>query len=302
MLNHLQINFDPSSLMLLNFVLAFMMFGVSLSLKPSDFGHILKKPIAPSIGLFAQFLILPAVTCAITVLFNIDPGFALGMILVASCPGGSFSNIMTYIAKGNLAVSVSMTAVSSVAALILTPINFAFWASINPNTAPLLQSITVSTGQLIQLIAIVLVAPLFLGMIIGHKWQNLSSIIEPWLRKLSLIIFLAFVLISFGNNSDLFVKYFHLFATLVIAHNAIALLIGFGLATLGRVSRADRRAITLETGIQNSGLGLILLFNFFPDQGSMMIITAFWGIWHLVSGSLLAFYWSRRKLGLAPQV
>ncbi|ELU08184.1 hypothetical protein CAPTEDRAFT_207533, partial [Capitella teleta] len=122
-----QIHFDPQSLLLLNGILALMMFGVSLTLKPDDFKQILRSPIAPSIGLLAQFMVLPAATALVTWGFDIDPELALGMILVASCPGGSFSNIMTHIGRGNVAVSVSMTAVSSLAAIVMTPFNFVLY-------------------------------------------------------------------------------------------------------------------------------------------------------------------------------
>ncbi|HBT06621.1 MAG TPA: bile acid:sodium symporter, partial [Alcanivorax sp.] len=121
------IDFSTGSLVILNVILALMMFGVSLSLRGEDFRRVLRMPEAPAAGLLAQFVLLPALTCVITWFLDVEPELALGMILVASCPGGTFSNIMTWLARANVAVSVSMTAVSSLAATVLTPLNFALY-------------------------------------------------------------------------------------------------------------------------------------------------------------------------------
>ncbi len=294
MLDDVRILFDPGSQLALNLILALMMFGVSLGLKPADFRRVVEIPRAPLVGLISQFAILPAVTCLITLLIPMDPGIALGMILVASCPGGSFSNVMTWLSRGNVAVSVSMTATSSLAALVMTPLNFTFWGSVNPATRELLASIAVDGSQILVLIIGVLGIPLLLGMLAGYALPRLARRAEPWLKRLSLLIFLVFVGIAFGQNGELFLQYFTLFAGFVILHNALALSLGWGAGQLMNLPRADRRAVMLEVGIQNSGLGLIILFNFFPEQGGMMIITAFWGVWHLVSGLSLAGFWRHR--------
>lgn len=302
MLDDVRILFDPGSQLALNIILAVMMFGVSLGLKPDDFKRVFQVPRAPLAGLVSQFMILPALTCLFTVMVAMDPGIALGMILVASCPGGSFSNIMTWLSRGNVAVSVSMTATSSLAALVMTPLNFTFWGSVNPNTRQLLDTIAVDGSQILMLIVWVLGVPLVLGMMAGHWLPSICRRIEPWLKRLSLLIFLAFVGIALGNNGELFLRYFTLFAGFVIVHNLMALSIGWGAGRLLRLDSPDRRAVMLEVGIQNSGLGLIILFNFFPNQGGMMIITAFWGVWHLVSGLTLAGFWrqwDQRRLAMA---
>ena len=123
----MEVQFSSGNLLILNVILACMMFGVSLSLTTEDFRRVLKRPDAPFVGLLAQFVLLPAATCLSTWFFQVEPELALGMILVASCPGGSFSNIMTWLARANVAVSVSMTAISSLAAMVMTPFNFALY-------------------------------------------------------------------------------------------------------------------------------------------------------------------------------
>jgi bile acid:Na+ symporter, BASS family len=290
------VQFDPASLVLLNVIMAFMMFGVSLNLKPDDFRRVLAVPRAPVAGLIAQFLLLPAATCLFTAVFRIDPQLALGMILVASCPGGSFSNIMTWLGKGSVAVSVSMTAVSSLAATVMTPLNFAVYGWLNPHTRAYLQDIALPPENLLMLVVLVLALPLLLGMMTGGRFPKLAERSENPLRVISLLVFLAFVAIAFLNNVDLFLAEFHSFFWLVVGHNLLALALGFGMARLMRLSGPDQRAVTMEVGIQNSGLGLVILFTFFPDAGGMMLITAFWGVWHLVSGLTLSQIWARRPL------
>lgn len=292
----LTIHFNPASLVTLNAILALMMFGVSLNLRPADFRRVLSIPRAPVAGLFAQFVLLPLATCLFTWALNIDPQLALGMILVASCPGGSFSNIMTWLSRGSVAVSVSMTAISSLAATVMTPLNFAFYGWLNPHTRGYLQEIALQPENVLMLVLLVLALPLILGMLVGGRFPSLAERSEKPLRFTSLLIFLAFVAIAFFNNVDLFLAKFHTFFWLVVGHNLLALTLGYAMARLMRLSVPDQRAVTLEVGIQNSGLGLVILFTFFPDAGGMMLITAFWGVWHLVSGLTLSQIWARRPI------
>lgn len=285
--------FEPRSLILLNLILALMMFGVSLSLRLEDFKRVVLSPIAPIAGLFAQFFLLPLATCLFTWALNIDPELALGMILVASCPGGSFSNIMTWLARGNVTVSVSMTAVSSLAAAILTPVNFAFYGWLNPYTREYLTKITIEPSSILILVLLVLALPLVLGMVTGRRLPDLVVRIQKPLRIFSLLVLMAFVAIAFSSNFALFLERFHSFFWLVVGHNLLALSLGYGMGLMLKLPVADRRAVTLEVGIQNSGLGLVILFTFFPEAGGMMLITAFWGVWHLVSGLTLSQIWAR---------
>ncbi|WP_420230560.1 bile acid:sodium symporter family protein [Psychrobacter sp. ER1] len=203
--------FEPRSLILLNLILALMMFGVSLSLRLEDFERVVLSPIAPIAGLFAQFFLLPLATCLFTWALNIDPELALGMILVASCPGGSFSNIMTWLARGNVAVSVSMTAVSSLAAAILTPVNFAFYGWLNPYTREYLTKITIEPSSILILVLLVLALPLVLGMVTGRSLPDLVVRIQKPLRIFSLLVLMAFVAIAFSSNFALFLERFHSF-------------------------------------------------------------------------------------------
>lgn len=293
MLDPAEIRFDENSLLILNIIIAVMMFGVSLTLRLTDFKRVLLQPRAPIAGLIAQFILLPALTTLATWVFHIRADLALGMILVSSCPGGTFSNLVTWMARGNVAVSVSMTAVSSLAATMLTPLNFAFYAQLTPHTRALFHAIEISALDILLLVVMVLGVPIVLGMYVGQRFPTLALRSEKPLRLLTLLTLLLFVGLAFQNNFDVFVRYFSVFFWLVVLHNAGALLIGRLFSKVLSLPQSDTRAVTLEVGIQNSGLGLVILFNFMPEQGGMLLITAFWGVWHLVSGILLSQIWAR---------
>lgn len=287
------INFDMGSLLVLNALLACMMFAVALTLRTDDFRRILLSPRAPVVGLLAQFILLPALTCLAVVLLAVEPQLALGMILVASCPGGNFSNILTWLARGNAALSVSMTAVSSLAATLLTPLNFALYGWLNPYTRGYLTDIAMDPWAVLALVVVVLGAPLVLGMFTGTRYPLLARRSEKPLRVVTLALFMVFIAVAFANNVHLFLERFHAFFWLVIGHNLFALALGYWAAILMGLPQADRRAVTLEVGMQNAGLGLVIIFTFFPEAGGMMLIVAFWGVWHLFSGVLLSQLWAR---------
>jgi BASS family bile acid:Na+ symporter len=296
MLNDVRIAFDTGSVIFLDTILALVLFGVSLSLKPEDFTRILKSPRAPLTGLLVQFFVLPASNCLFCWLFKVDPWIALGMQLVASCPSGSFSNVLTFMARGNVALSVSVTAASSLIATVATPLNFAFYSWLNPYTRTHLESIQIDSLHVLLLVAFVLGLPLLLGMMVGRRWPGLAQRIDKPLRIGSLTIFAVFIVGAFANNLGIFLANFHHFLWLVLAQNAMALGLGYLVASRLKLPEADRRAITIEVAIQNASLALVILFTFFPQAGAMTIVAAFWGVWHMVSGTLLAQWWSRRPV------
>ena len=291
---NVNLEFSPVAMIALNAIIALMMFGVSLELRADDFRRILRAPKAPAIGMLVQFLLLPAATCGLTVLLPIDPHLALGMILVATCPSGTFSNIMTWLARGNVAVSAIVTAVSSLTAGIFTPLNFALYAGLNPETRALLTTISVDPAELLAMVVLVLILPMVAGMALGKRRPHLARKLEKPLRHFSLLVLLAFVVGALVKNVEQFIEHFHLFFWLVVTLNTMALGLGYLCARLWRLSAADVRAVTLETGIHNSALGMALIFTFFPQASGMLLIAAFWGCWQLLAGLLLALYWSRR--------
>ncbi len=295
-IDSVKLHFNDDSLLALNVCLAIIMYGVALDLKISDFKRIASIPKPALLGIFSQFVALPAITFILVYLIEPIPSIALGMILVAACPGGNISNFMTHLAKGNAALSVTLTAFSTLLAFILTPFNLAFWASFYLPTKLLLTEISLDPFALLKTIALILGIPLILGMLSNAHFPHFAERMQKILKPLSMLIFLLFVVIAFANNFDIFLNYFQYVVWLVLIHNAIALFTGYSVASIFSLSTEDRKTLTIETGIQNSGLGLIIIFSFFEGLGGMAIIAAWWGIWHIISGMLIGYLWSRTKV------
>ncbi len=291
----IQINFSPDQLFLLNICLAFIMFGVALDIKLSDFKYLVNHPKAIIVGLSSQLILLPLLTYAIIVLFEPATSIALGMILIGVCPGGNVSNFAVHLARANVALSVSLTSFVTLGAIILTPISFSFWSAYIPGTDQLEQSIYVSPENMANTIIYLIALPLFAGMWASHKYSDFVAKIKRPIRILSILIFLAFVLFAVAGNFQNIVDHLGKVFFLVLLHNSLALLMGYYFARLNRLNIKDAQAISIETGIQNSGLALILIFNFFGGLGGMALIAAWWGIWHLISGFALASWWSHQK-------
>ena len=293
-IDEITLNFSAQNIFFLNLSLAFIMFGVALNLTPKDFKLVLKSPKAVIAGFFSQFFLLPLLTYLIILVIQPYPSMALGMMMVAACPGGNISNFMSKVSQGNVALSVSLTAVSSVTAIFFTPINLAFWASLYDPTAQLLKSINMDYLGTFRTIIIILGIPIALGMIFRHKFSSLAIRIQPFMHHASLVIFAAIVIMAFSANFDLFLSKIYLVLAIVFVHNAVALISGYQVGNMLRLSEPDKRTLAIETGIQNSGLGLILIFAFFEGLGGMALVAAWWGIWHILSGLTLSFYWNKK--------
>ncbi|MCB0269319.1 MAG: bile acid:sodium symporter family protein, partial [Calditrichaeota bacterium] len=252
-------------------------------------------PRSMLVGMTGQFLLLPAVTYLLVRLMAPHPSIALGMMLVAACPGGNISNFITHFAKGNTALSVAMSATSTMAAVVMTPINFAFWASQYEPTAAILKEVALSPLDLMGTVFLLLGLPMTVGLLISHHFPQWAERAKKPLRYFSMAFFGIFITGALLANLDNFMNYIGLVVLAVFLHNALAISIGYTGARLLKLPEADRRAVAIETGIQNSGLGLLLIFDFFSGLGGMALIAAWWGIWHIISGMTLAIFWSRRK-------
>ncbi len=300
-LDSIRLNFSPSGLTIMNITLAIIMFGIALDLKLEQFKKVVYKPKSLIVGIVSQFILLPGITFLLVKLINPTPAIALGMILVAACPGGNISNFMSHMAKANTALSISLTAFATMGALFLTPLNFALWGGLYVKSSPLLREISIDPVQMFQTVFILLGIPLILGIWFSKKFPKITKKIVKPFRIFGLIAFLGFIAAALSSNIEYFIKYIPPIFVIVLIHNIVALTTGFTFASIWRLPRVDRRSITIETGIQNSGLGLILIFNpkIFPPElelGGMAFIAAWWGIWHIISGLTIASIWSRKPL------
>ena len=299
--DQIRLNFNPTGLFVINAAIGLMMFGVALELKLEDFKRVLVSPKAPAIGLGAQFILLPAFTFLLTLVLGVHPSIALGMILVAACPGGNLSNIITYLANGNCAVSISMTAVSTAAAIVMTPLNLALWGSLNPQTAHILQRVSLSPLDVFMTIFVILGIPLTAGLAVSKVFPTLADRIRKPFKIFSLIFFIAIVCGALAANWSIFLKVIGMVVFVVFLHNALALNLGYWSGRVFRLEERDSRAVCIEVGIQNSALGLVLVFNFFDGLGGMAIIVAWWGIWHIIAGLITSFIFTRIRLPAATE-
>ena len=303
-----RLNFGGAS-MPLQIVLAFVMFGVALGIKGQHFKDVAKNPKLVILGFSAQFILLPAVTFLLVLLLSnwVTPTVALGMILVASCPGGNISNFMSSVAKANVALSVTLTAIATLGAIVLTPFNFAFWGGLYLKFAPseataFLRELHIDPIEMFKTVFILLGVPLALGMWFNYQFPKLTAKIFNPLKNISMVIFLALVVVLFSMNYNFFIRFIGYIFIIVLIHNVVAISTGYSVGTIFRVDSASRRTFSIETGIQNSGLGLVLLFNeaIFPAElkiGGMAFIAGWWGIWHILSGLGLSNYWARVPYG-----
>jgi len=294
--DQIQLNFNSTGLLIVNAAIGLMMLGVALELKLDDFKRIIRSPKAPGIGLMAQFILLPAFTFVLIFILKPQPSIALGMILVAACPGGNLSNLMTYLAKGNCAVSVSMTAISTLAAIVMTPLNLSLWGSLNHDTAQILKKVSLSPADVFFTVFIILGIPMAVGMTLSRIFPNLSQKVRKPFKIFTLIFFIAIVFGALAANWKIFLQVIGLIVFAVLIHNALALNLGYWSSKLAGLPERDCRAVSIEVGIQNSALGLVLVFNFFNGLGGMAILVGWWGIWHIIAGLIAAFIFSRKKL------
>ena len=304
-IDSIQVSLNAGGMNTINIILAFVMYGVALGINPRIFIDVFKKPKSVLLGMLCQLVLLPALTCLLAILLTgwISPMMGLGMILVAACPGGNISNFMSSLGKANIELSVTLTAISTALAVILTPFNFWLWGSLYLHSAAVsadIPTLVIPLWDVFKTIFILLGVPLVLGILTSQFLPKVANALKKPLQWLSIVIFVAMVVLSFSSNIDAFlisVKYIFI---VVLIHNLLALSIGFGVGTLAKVPFRDRRTLTIETGIQNSGLGLALmlgtsLFAGFPPHGGMLVITAWWGIWHIISGLTVATVFNRCK-------
>lgn len=315
-LDNIRLNFSAGGMRIINIVLALVMFGVALGINPSEFKTVFVRPKSAIIGLVSQWILLPAMTFLLILIFRnqITPMVAMGMILVASCPGGNISNFMSSLSKANTELSISLTAITTLAATLVTPFNFAFWGGLYTRflsryADAALQPLHIDVWQTLETVFILLGIPLVLGMLFVRFFPKIAEKMKKPFQYFSLLFFIAMVVLSFSNNFDLFLDYIFYIFIIVLIHNALALGIGYAAGSAFKLPVKDRRTLTIEVGIQNSGLGLVLLFNpkIFPPElalGGMLFITAWWGVWHIISGLSVSFafrYADKRRRALIKE-
>ena len=306
-IDSINVTMNAGGMNTINIVLAFVMYGVALGIKPHSFVEVFQKPKSVVVGVCCQLVLLPLFTFLLALLMDsvgwISWSMALGMILVASCPGGNISNFISSLSKANIELSVCLTAISTALAVLMTPFNFWLYGNLFLKFAAVhgeVPHLVIPLWDVFKTIFILLGVPLTLGILTSRYLPKLAEKMKKPFQYASIVFFLAMVVLSFMGNLDAFVKCIKYIFLIVLIHNLLALTIGFNTASIFKLPRRDRRTLTVETGIQNSGLGLVLLlgtqiFASLPPHGGMLVITAWWGVWHIISGLAVAGFFNRSK-------
>jgi BASS family bile acid:Na+ symporter len=277
-------------------MVGFLVFAVALDLTWAQVRRVLRSPAAPGVGLFAQFGVLPAAAFGVGVLLVETPSIALGLVLVACCPAGALSNYLTGVARGDVATSISMTAVSTVVSAVMTPLLFAFWTSMNPATSGLLRAIEIDPRRLIAMLMIMLVVPVSSGMLLRAKRPATAEAIRRWVRRIAMIVFACVVAAILGSNLELLAGHARQALAPVLVTFVLAGSLGWGLAWATRRPAEERRAVVLEVCLQNVALALAMAVAFFPTLAGVAITAALWGVVHLTFGTALAVVWQRIRI------
>lgn len=298
-IDDIRLNFSAGGLLYMNVTLACIMFGVALDIKVEQFRNILLNPKSAFLGISAQFIVLPALAFGLVMLLKPPPSIAMGMILIAACPGGNISNFISSLAKANVALSVSLTAFATLAATLLTPLNFAIYGGLyvkyQTAASALNIPIRIDFFEMAKVVFILLGIPLLSGMLFAWKFpQTTAKILKP-AKIISIFLYGTFIAGALIANMEYIPGYVLPIGVIVIFLNAQTLFTGYLVGTVANVSRADRRTLSIETGIQNSGLALVLVFNptLFNANGGMAFMAAWWGIWQMVTGIGLALILAR---------
>lgn len=289
----LQLHFNPSQMTVLNMAMAFLMFSVALDVKFSDFRKVVDFPQSVGVGLLAQFVVFPLLTLGIIAWFKPPVSVAMGMILVSMCPSGNMTNFLVHFARANVALSVTLNAIIILSATFVTPAGFLFWSRFIPESAALRQSFEIRFVDMALIIIELIVVPLLLGIWLNEQKPEFVARIRIWAQRISLLIFFSILVLALLSNRENIVQYLGFIFVLVLVHNSVALANGFVLGSLFRLPKLDRRTLAFEGGIHNTAMGLLLIFKFFGGLGGMALIAAWWGIWDLVTGMGLAWWWRR---------
>lgn len=269
----------------INPLLGVIMFGMGMTLSPQDFRVVLSRPKDILVGCAAQFSIMPTLAWLLAKTFSLPPELALGVMLVGCCPGGTASNVITYLAKGDLALSVGMTAMSTVLAPLLTPLLVWVMAGTFVNVD--------TVGMLLSIVYVV-IAPIVTGFLIQHYMPKLTSRVSPYLPAFSSLVIALAVVIVVSHNADRLLTAGLLVIVVVMLHNLCGLALGYAVGRLLRLSHKKRTAISIEVGMQNSGLASSLANLHFAMYPMATIPGAVFSVWHNISGALVAKLYSMK--------
>lgn len=303
-IDQLQLELPEAFQLGVKIVVGVFLFGIALDTRLTDFRDVVRRPLVIAAGLLSMFLVMPALTVLLTLALDVRGSVAIGMILVVCCPAGNFSNLLTYRAKGDVALSVSMTTASNVVAIVLTPIAVAFWCGLNPVADDLLRDVSIDAWGMAAEVALLIGLPFAAGLVVAWRRPTVAArarkVVEPAALGLLLLIIVA----GLAGQAARYAEYIAAVAVAVVLQNTLSLLVGYGTGRGLRLPVPGTRAMTFEIGVRNTGLALVLALGFFSDLGGVALIAALWGLWDVIAGLAVASWWRRSAVrgpdGAAP--
>lgn len=268
----------------INYLLGVVMFGMGLALNLRDFKIVFSRPKDVTIGCLAQFTVMPLLAWGLTRLFQLDEALTLGVVLVGCCPGGTASNVITYLAKGDLALSVGMTGVSTLLAPLMTP--FLTWALAG-------KSVDVDVASMFLSILWVVILPIVVGLLVKWLWPKFTEDVTDYLPAFSSIAIAFIVAIVIAANADRLLAGGMTIVLVVMLHNVCGLGLGYSIGRLLGLSEPKKRAISIEVGMQNSGLASSLATIHFAAYPMASIPGAIFSVWHNLSGAAVAYLYRK---------
>jgi len=297
-IDQLRINFNPSQMVVLNAAMAFLMFSVALDVRIEDFRKVARFPRSIFVGLVAQYLFFPLLTLGIIYLFQPRTSIAMGMILVSMCPSGNMTNFLVHFARANTALSVTLNTIIILLSTFVTPAGFLFWSKFVPDSEALRASFELGFAEMALIIVELILLPLVVGMVLQARFTAFIDKIRPWVQRVALVLFFSILVLALFGNREHVANHLWSFFVIVAVHNLAGISSGYLAGKLFRLPELDARTLAFEAGVHNTALGLILIFNFFHQSGGMAFIAAWWGIWDLVTGMGLAYYWRKKSMSV----
>ena len=275
-------------------VVAIFLFGIALDTRLADFRDVVRRPVVIGAGLVAQFVAMPVLTVLLTVALDVRGSVAIGMILVVCCPAGNFSNILTYRARGDVALSISLTTASNVLAVLVTPLAIAFWCGLSPAADDLLREVSIDALDMATEVALLIGLPFVAGLAVARRWPAVSAGARRYVEPAALVLLLLIVVAGTAGQVGRYAEYVGAVALAITLQNAVSLAVGYGAGRALRLPARGVRTMTFELGVRNTGLALVLALGFFADLGGVALVAALWGLWDVTTGLVLATWWKRQ--------
>lgn len=270
----------------INYLLMIIMFGMGLTMKLSDYAVVFRRPKDVAIGCAAQFIIMPLLAFLLGKAFGLDKELLVGVVLVGTCPGGTSSNVITYLSKGDTALSVGMTSINTLLAPVLTPLLTYLY---------LRTSVNVDAGAMVLSIVQVVIIPIGLGLLINRLFGKYTQRISDALPVVSVTAICLIVAAVVSHNSEKILSTGAIVFIVVILHNLLGYLCGYLVGVLFKMDLPRKKAVAIEIGMQNSGLATTLAGSAFPDLAMATVPGAIFSVWHNISGAILAGWFNRRS-------